>query len=544
MSNINVDYIYPFNFPGPINIPGHLIVGNTFSNSGETNSFVQGTNNYASSGSHAQGFGTKANGYASHSEGHDTTTNGIYVHTEGWGTIGNGNYSHAEGNLTITNGQVSHAEGMQTQANGYASHAEGRAVQADGSYSHAEGYATSSDGQYSHAEGRQTLAIGVGSHAEGNGYNLEGTTGVTAIGDYSHAEGYSTRTFGESSHAEGAYAVAIGYASHAEGKGNFAKGNTATGEGSHAEGWGTNSIGEGSHAEGQDTQSIGDYSHAEGYFTQSIGDFSHAGGFNTIAGGLFSTVVGKNNVSGTTQGEFIIGNGPSSINRSNLLVASGNEVEIFGNTKTETIQVTDGATAGYVLTSDASGNGTWQSVGAFSDTFVTGSSLSGTTLLIDRNQGEPQISVDLSSLADDTIVNGFTYSNNNLTISQNGQSDLTTNIGVMTGVTVNGPADFTDEVLINSTTLFGQTTWNPTGVSRASHRIDGIVTPTLSDGTDGQLLHIYVADVLSAGSSTVTVTTSLGFNTIAFNALGDSVTLMFNQTLGWTIVGSYNVVIS
>ena len=142
------------------------------------------------------------------------------------------------------------------------------------------------------------------------------------------------------------------------------------------------------------------------------------------------------------------------------------------------------------------------------------------------------------------MVNGFTYSNNNLTISQNGQSDLTTNISVMTGVTVNGPADFTDEVLINSSTVFGQTTWNPAGVSRATHRVDGLATPTLADGTDGQLLHIYVADVLSVGTSTVTVTSSLGFNTIQFNNLGDAVTLMFNQAFGWTIVGSYNVTIS
>ena len=36
MSNINVDYIFPFTFQGPINIPGHLIVGSSFSNSGGT----------------------------------------------------------------------------------------------------------------------------------------------------------------------------------------------------------------------------------------------------------------------------------------------------------------------------------------------------------------------------------------------------------------------------------------------------------------------------------------------------------------------------
>jgi hypothetical protein len=572
------------------------------------------------------------------------------------------------------------------------SHAQGEGSKAYGSRSHAEGYRTEAFGDYSHSEGYETKAHAEGSHAEG--YRTEVLSGTSVTGKYAHAEGGYTNAQGQYSHAEGSSTNAIGNTSHAEGKIT-----TSTGINSHAEGLASESIGNASHAEGQGTIASGDFSHSEGFFTQSIGEGSHAEGYRTTANGIYShsqgywtttdasyqTVVGKYNSPSNVQGAFIVGNGIANNVLNNLLVAAGNEVEIFGNIKTETIQVTDGATAGYVLTSDASGNGTWQSVAGASDTyvisstlngtdleinrnngqpqivvdlsplssgdvfttgatydngtstatfnrndgnsytldlssidvndtfvtdstlsgttllidrnqgepqisvdlsslsgvdtfvtdstlsgttllidrnqgepqisvdlssltsvdtFVTDSTLSGTTLLIDRNQGEPQISVDLSSLADDTIVNGFTYSNNNLTISQNGQSDLTANISVMTGVTVNGVADFTDEVLINSTTLFGQTTWNPTGVSRASHRIDGINTPTLLDGTDGQLLHIYVADILSAGSSTVTVTSSLGFNTITFNAVGDTVTLMFNQSFGWTIVGSHNVAIS
>ena len=48
------------------------------------------------------------------------------------------------------------------------------------------------------------------------------------------------------------------------------------------------------------------------------------------------------------------------------------------------------------------------------DTFVTGSSLSGTTLLIDRNNGESQITVDLSSLSDNTNLGNILY------VSENG----------------------------------------------------------------------------------------------------------------------------
>ena len=38
----------------------------------------------------------------------------------------------------------------------------------------------------------------------------------------------------------------------------------------------------------------------------------------------------------------------------------GERLEVLGKTKTTTIQITSGGTSGYVLTSDASGNGTWQ----------------------------------------------------------------------------------------------------------------------------------------------------------------------------------------
>lgn len=72
------------------------------------------------------------------------------------------------------------------------------------------------------------------------------------------------------------------------------------------------------------------------------------------------------------------------------------------------------------------------------DTFVTGGTYSsGTTSLdFEGNVGFTPFSVDLSNLSS---VTGFTYSNNNFTISQSGGlSNLVSNISVMTGLTVNG----------------------------------------------------------------------------------------------------------
>ena len=49
------------------------------------------------------------------------------------------------------------------------------------------------------------------------------------------------------------------------------------------------------------------------------------------------------------------------------------KLDIAGKTKTTSIQITSGATNGYVLTSDVSGNGTWQQIPLFTGGTVTGS---------------------------------------------------------------------------------------------------------------------------------------------------------------------------
>ena len=49
------------------------------------------------------------------------------------------------------------------------------------------------------------------------------------------------------------------------------------------------------------------------------------------------------------------------------------KLDIAGKTKTTSIQITSGATNGYVLTSDVSGNGTWQQIPSFTGGTVTGS---------------------------------------------------------------------------------------------------------------------------------------------------------------------------
>jgi hypothetical protein len=236
--------------------------------------------------------------------GYAIATTGEASHAEGVSTNASGSYSHAEGSGTVARGLGSHAEGLLTIAEGEGSHAEGNLAKAIGEYSHAEGDNTQAKGGYSHAEGQETISSG----------------------SYSHAEGYSTIAQGDRSHAEGWDTVASGSYSHAEGSGT-----QAIGEASHAEGRDTITLGNYSHAEGAGTQTTGEYSHAEGSITVAVGGWSHAEGLGTVALGDFQHVQGQYNISSSAQSAFIIGNGTADNTRSNLIFASGSQVQVTGS---------------------------------------------------------------------------------------------------------------------------------------------------------------------------------------------------------------------
>ena len=170
-----------------------------------------------------------------------------------------------------------------------------------------------------------------------------------ASGQNSHAEGNGTAAYGDESHAEGGYTVTIGGRSHAEGNG-------------------TTAYGQASHSEGLQTTANGIASHAEGNYTTADGNNSHAGGYNSIANGLNSFVHSTNStVNGARSviigGQNITGNENDTVYVPNLTVSTGGTtsiVSVDGTVKTTNLQITNGATNSYVLTSDASGNASWQ----------------------------------------------------------------------------------------------------------------------------------------------------------------------------------------
>jgi hypothetical protein len=287
---------------------------------------------------------TEASGAYSFAMGHSTKAIGLDSHAEGAYTTAIGVGSHAEGGRYIPTDPGGNFPGGT--AIGNASHAEGRQTTSVGVASHAEGISTRANGQGSHAEGEACLSQGLDSHAEGYG--------TIANGIYSHTEGYLTATHGFTTHAEGDRTTAIGFNSHTEGVLT-----TAVGNGSHAEGGTSNtggirggmSIGQGSHAEGRETTSVGGFSHAEGYLTTTNGEYSHAQGLHNITNGTYQNVVGQYNRSINSSSAFIVGNGTNDANRSNLIEAFGNTINLNGTVNVNGTPIGGNAvTASYALT--------------------------------------------------------------------------------------------------------------------------------------------------------------------------------------------------
>jgi len=99
----------------------------------------------------------------------------------------------------------------------------------------------------------------------------------------------------------------------------------------------------------------------------------------------------------------------------------------------------------------------------------------------------------------------------------------------------------------SSTIPAGTTTLTPGEFSVMKIQNNGTaVSATLANGVDGQRLTIYV---LSAGSPTlgstaISPTTAAGYTSITLSKPGESVDLLYDNSIGWVIVGSYDATIA
>lgn len=173
---------------------------------------------------------------------------------------------------------------------------------------------------------------------------------AAGLGNYSSN---SSVSFGSQNISDGFYSLSTGQGNESHGDHSHAQGGNCitqlNSNYSHAEGIETITIGNGAHSEGLRTRAIGDYSHTEGRHTTSSGYASHVEGENNISVDEFQHIQGKFNIPLSGSGAFIIGNGNDIGSRSNLLYASGSQLEITGSLK-----VTGSITSSYFL-GDGSG---------------------------------------------------------------------------------------------------------------------------------------------------------------------------------------------
>jgi hypothetical protein len=187
---------------------------------------------------------------------------------------------------------------------------------------------------------------------------------------------------GNSVSASGGTSVAFGTSNTSSGVASFSTGwqNTASGALSTAFGQQNTASGYTGFVVNIGNAASGGYTTASGKNNTASGDISSVTGQNNTAYSYAEHVIGINSTAYTpastsaysaTDRIFNVGNGASTGARSDAMTilkngntgigvsSPANKLEVAGNTKTTNLQMTSGATANYLLQSDASGNGTW-----------------------------------------------------------------------------------------------------------------------------------------------------------------------------------------
>lgn len=111
-------------------------------------------------------------------------------------------------------------------------------------------------------------------------------------------------------------------------------------------------------------------------------------------------------------------------------------------------------------------------------------------------------------------------------------------IGALTG---NVTGDITGGIVGDIQSLSGAGAVNTTNLI-TNITTTGADALTLADGTNGQIKIITM--VVDGGDGTLTPTTFANGTTMTFGDAGDTVMLVFNSTIGWTIVSNSGVTVA
>ena len=122
--------------------------------------------------------------------------------------------------------------------------------------------------------------------------------------------------------------------------------------------------------------------------------------------------------------------------------------------------------------------------------------------------------------------------------SQNGFQSVT--VSPTTGaVTVN--ASFGKDVVLSRQALSGAGAVNVTDAFTSLTTTGASQALTLADGSVGEIK--VIVHTVDGGSAILTPTTKIGFSTVTFTAVGDSVMMIYTAA-GWAIIGSRGVTIA
>ena len=122
--------------------------------------------------------------------------------------------------------------------------------------------------------------------------------------------------------------------------------------------------------------------------------------------------------------------------------------------------------------------------------------------------------------------------------SQNGFQSVT--VSSTTGAaTVN--ASFGKDVVLSAQSLSGAGAVNVTDAFTSLTTTGSSQALTLANGSVGEIK--VIVHTVDGGSAVLTPTTKIGFSTVTFTAVGDSVMMIYTAA-GWAIIGSRGVTIA
>jgi hypothetical protein len=178
------------------------------------------------------------------------------------------------------------------------------------------GASTTANAQFSTAFGSGTLATGAASTAFGSGTTASANSstamgfGTSAGGDYSTSMGYNTGAGGDYSVVAGNQSSTVGNSSMAIGSFASAIGNYSFAQGNQTKARGICSI------------SMGEMGESRGYASSTFGQSNISKGYSSMVVGMYNDSILNVDQSSSSSLTplFIVGNGSSSITRSNALV--------------------------------------------------------------------------------------------------------------------------------------------------------------------------------------------------------------------------------